>query len=308
MKEHSMVTFLQRDRTLSAIAIVAICCVVSNVCKADSAPSRYLGGNQRTGYVDATVPKQPVLQWIYQEKHPPRHAWREPNREVQYIDFDYATQVAIGNGTVFFGSSADHKVYALNLATGAEKWTFYTQGPVRFAPAIHGDRVYVASDDGYLYCLDTTTGEKMWVFCGGPGDDKLIGNDQMISHWPARSGVLIEDNKLFFTAGMWSRDGVFIYCLDADRGETIWRNDTSGLYALDFRTGRPQWSLTDRNIVAAREGNLILAGQGPVIKVDIDQLMKDYRKYWRDGKNLGHDKNISGASTLWRCCVSACRQ
>ena len=234
-----MVTFLQRDRTLSAIAIVAICCVVSNVCKADSAPSRYLGGNQRTGYVDATVPKQPVLQWIYQEKHPPRHAWREPNREVQYIDFDYATQVAIGNGTVFFGSSADHKVYALNLATGAEKWTFYTQGPVRFAPAIHGDRVYVASDDGYLYCLDTTTGEKMWVFCGGPGDDKLIGNDQMISHWPARSGVLIEDNKLFFTAGMWSRDGVFIYCLDADRGETIWRNDTSGYHfaTLPHSTG-----------------------------------------------------------------------
>ena len=31
-------------------------------------------------------------------------AWPEPNREVQYIDFDYATQVAIGEGLVLFGS------------------------------------------------------------------------------------------------------------------------------------------------------------------------------------------------------------
>jgi len=191
MNKRNMVTLLPRDCYLSAVAIVATCCIVSNVCLADTAPSRYLGGNKRTGYVDATIPKQPVLQWTYQEKHAPRHAWREPNREVQYIDFDYATQTAIGEEAVFFGSSSDHKVYALDLATGEQKWTFYTQGPVRFAPVIRGDRLYVASDDGYLYCLDSTTGKEMWKFRGGPDDDKLIGNDQMISHWPARSGVLI---------------------------------------------------------------------------------------------------------------------
>ena len=399
MKDDNVVISLQRNRHLRAAILVSLSCIASNVCMADTAPSRYLGGNQRTGYVDATLPKEPALQWVYSEKHPPRHAWREPNREVQYIDFDYATKAAIGDGTVFFGSSADHKVYALDLKTGVEKWAFYTQGPVRFAPVIRDGRVYVASDDGHLYCLDSSTGKEMWRFRGGPSDEKLIGNDQMISHWPARSGVLIEDDTLFFTAGMWSRDGVFIYCLNADSGDVIWRNDTSGyhfatlphstgyagvapqgylalnrgrlyvptgrgapaafdaksgeflwyenglgykphqpggsrvmawrdwvifkrrsqhteesvryeqrdpapgaasgLYALDFRTGKPQWSLTDRNIVAARGNSLILGGQGPVIKVEIDELTQEYRKYWKDGKNLGHDKNIPDAGVAF---------
>ncbi len=358
-----------------------------------TATSEYLGNNQRTGYVDAQIPSAPVLLWTYHEKHPPRHAWREPNREVQYIDFDYATQAAIGHDMVFFGSSADHKVYALDLASAEERWTFYTEGPVRFAPVVHRDRVYVASDDGYLYCLKAGMGELVWKFRGGPGDDKLIGNDQMISHWPARSGVLIEQDRLFFTAGMWSRDGAFIYCLDPDDGSVRWRNDTSGyhfmtlphasgfggvapqgyllhhrnllyvptgrgapacfdaetgefvfyenglgykphqpggswvmawedsvifkrrqqhveesvryeerdpgssiasgLFALDYRTGEPQWSLTDKNLAVASGNAMILAGAGPVIKVDVGELMAAYPRYYRNGKTIAYDENIA---------------
>ena len=80
----------------------------------------------------------------------------------------------------------------IDLATGEQRWHFYTEGPVRFAPTIDGGRVYVASDDGYLYALDLATGELAWKHRGGPSDGKLIGNEQMISHWPARSGVLVE--------------------------------------------------------------------------------------------------------------------
>ena len=67
----------------------------------------------------------------------------------------------------------------------------------------------------------------------------------------------------------------------------------SGLFAVAFDTGKVAWSLTDKNIVAARGKTLILAGQGPVIKADIDELMAGYAKYWKDGKNLGHDENIA---------------
>ena len=87
-----------------------------------AAPSEYLGDNQRTGYVDETLPVAPALLWTYSERHPPKHAWQEPNREIQYIDFDYADQVTIGGGRAFFGSSADHTVRALDLASGAEQW------------------------------------------------------------------------------------------------------------------------------------------------------------------------------------------
>ena len=89
-------------------------CLMSATAGAQVA-SRYLGNNQRTGYTDAVVPASPELRWTYVEKHPPRHAWKEPNREQQFIDFDYATQVAIGDDVVVFGSSADHQVRAIDL-------------------------------------------------------------------------------------------------------------------------------------------------------------------------------------------------
>ncbi len=207
--------------------------------------------------------------------------------------------------------------------------------------------------------------------------------------------MLIDKGRLYFTAGMWSRDGVFLYCLDPGDGSVIWKNDTSGyhfatlphstgfagvapqgylalhrgrlyvptgrgapaafdaatgafqfyenglgykphqpggsrvmawrdwvifkrrsqhteesvrnkprdpaagaasgLFAIQYDTGKIAWSLTAKNIVAARGKSLILAGQGPVIKADIDELMTGYAKYWKDGKNLAHDENIAAS-------------
>ncbi len=179
------------------------------------------GNNQRSGYTDASVPRTPDLLWTYTERHPPRPAWKEPNRELQYIDFDYATQVTVSDGLMIFGSSADHAVRAVDLASGEQRWHFYTEGPARFAPAVDSGRAYVASDDGYLYALDAGDGSLLWKFRGGPSNGKLLGNEQMISHWPLRSGVLVEAGKIYLTAGMWSRDGVFIYCLDAADGSVI---------------------------------------------------------------------------------------
>ena len=168
------------------------------------------------------------LQWVYTPQHAPRPAWPEPGRELHRIAFDYAYQVAVANGLVYFGSSADHKVYALDLATGQERWSFFTEGPIRFAPSVEGERVFVASDDGWLYCLSAAEGELLWKFYGGPRDERLMGNEQMISRWPLRSGVAVEDGIVSFTAGMWPAEGVYVYALRAEDGTVIWKNDTSG--------------------------------------------------------------------------------
>ena len=200
--------------------------------------SEYLGNNRRTGFVDEEVPQSPVSLWTYNEKHVPRHAWKEPIREVQHIDFYYVDQTTVGNGMVYFGSSTDHKIYALDLETGEERWTFFTDGPVRFAPVIKGKHVYAVSDDGHLYCLNADTGKLIWKFRGGPGNRKLLGNEHMISLWPARSGVIADNDKLYFAAGMWSREGVFIYCLNQSDGNVIWKNDSSGYVFADMPHGQ----------------------------------------------------------------------
>ena len=193
-----------------------------------SVASEYLGNNQRSGYTDAMVPTKPVLLWTYKERHAPKTAWPEPFGELQFIDFDYSDQVTIGKGTAYLGSSADHTVRALDVGCVEDQWVLYAEGPVRFAPVLHEDRVYVVSDDGHLYCLKAIDGSLTWKRRLAPGGERCIGNEQMVSKWPCRSGVLIEGDKLYSTAGMWSGDGVIIYCLSADSGEVVWENDTTG--------------------------------------------------------------------------------
>ena len=198
----------------------------------DADVSKYRGNNQRTGYAVSEIPAAPVLLWTWHQRHAPRHAWKEPGHEVQHIDFDYADQAAIGNGMVFFGSSGDHKVYALDAGTGQVQWEFFTEGPVRFAPVVDGDRLFAVSDDGFLYCLEAASGTVIWKFRGGPRDEKLIGNDNMISRWPGRSGVMVDGDKLYFAAGMWARDGAYIYCMNADDGSVVWKNDTANFHDM----------------------------------------------------------------------------
>ena len=193
-----------------------------------SQASEYLGNNQRSGYTDAAVPVKPALLWTYQQRHPPKTAWPEPFGELQFIDFDYADQVTIGTERIYFGSSADHTVRALNVDSGEQQWVYYTEGPVRFAPVLYKDRLCAVSDDGHLYCLKASDGSLIWKRRLAPGRQRCLGNGQMVSKWPCRSGVLIEGDRLYTTSGMWSGDGVIIYCLSAATGQVIWKNDTTG--------------------------------------------------------------------------------
>jgi len=204
----------------AAVAIGARCS------RAEAWPA-YRGDNTRCGYAAQELTLPLCLQWTHVSRHLPRPAWPEPGKEVHRMTFDHAYQLVAADGRLYYGSSADHKVYAIDLDSGRELWAFYTEGPVRFAPCVSSGRVYAASDDGCLYCLNSRDGRLIWRFRGGPRDERMIGNGQMISRWPGRSGVLVDGKIAYFTAGMWSPDGVSIYSLDADDGSVIWKNNTS---------------------------------------------------------------------------------
>jgi len=168
------------------------------------------------------------LQWTYAPAQAPRPAWPEPGRELHRLDFDYAYQVAAAKGLVYFGSSADHKVYALDLDTGGQRWSFFTDAPVRFSPVADGDRVFVAGDDGYLYCLSAGEGKVLWRLRAAPADERVFGNEQMVSRWPLRSGVAVDEGVVYVTAGIWPAEGIFVYALRAKDGAVIWKNDGTG--------------------------------------------------------------------------------
>jgi outer membrane protein assembly factor BamB len=184
---------------------------------------------QRSSKTDEALSFPMRMEWRYVSPQPPRVAWPEPVKVLNRLDFDYAPQPVVARGIVCFGSSADDTIRALDVNTGAEKWHFTTGGPVRFAPHIADEKVYAAADDGYAYCLDAATGKSVWTFRAAPADERMLGNERMISRWPCRTGVLVADGVAYTTAGMWSSSGVYVYALDAATGRVLWCNDTSGI-------------------------------------------------------------------------------
>jgi len=214
------------------IVLLASACCSAHTIAADW--PAYRADAARSAVTAEKLPFPLAKIWTYEPPQAPRPAWPEPGKELHRMDFDYALQPVVAGGLVYFGSSADDTVRALDAATGHLRWRFTTGGPVRFAPAIADGRCYVASDDGWLYCLDAATGKELWRFHAAPADDQLIGNGRMISRWPLRSGVLVEDGIAYVTAGMWPAEGIYVYALDAATGRQIWRNDSSGEMYLDL--------------------------------------------------------------------------
>ena len=56
-------------------------------------------------------------------------------------------------GTVYIGSG-DHKMYALDAATGKLRWAYRTGDWVISSPVVVGGTVYVGSGDHKVYALD----------------------------------------------------------------------------------------------------------------------------------------------------------
>jgi len=171
------------------------------------------------------------------------------------MPFDRAFHAVIAGDALFFGSSADGSVTALNAVTGAERWSFLTAGPVRFAPAISGDRALAVSDDGFLYCLATGDGKLLWKKRGHDDGGMVLGNGRLISRWPARGGPVIADGVVYWAAGIWPSEGVFIQATDTSTGATLWRNAT----AADIVMPQPHSGAIARSGISA-QGDLVLAG------------------------------------------------
>ena len=189
------------------------------------------GDAARSGYSPATEPigAGMALQWVRTTDQAPRPAWPGSAR----IRGDRAPHLVSAAGKLFFGSSADCCIYALSADTGREIWSFATEAPVRFAPVLWKDaagkwRVLAVSDDGVLYCLDSNSGKLLWSRRGGPEKRMLLGNGRMISRHPARGGPVVKDNVVYFGAGIWPSEGIWIYALNANDGKTIWCNSDSG--------------------------------------------------------------------------------
>ena len=212
----------------------------------------YRADARRSAATAEPLPPKLSLCWRYETGHAPQPAWS--GRDTR-MPFDRAYHVVVADGRLFFGSSADGKVHALDAATGAGLWSYTTDAPVRFAPAVWEDRVLATSDDGHLVCLAAADGRLLWKIRGGPDGSMVLGNRRMVSRWPARGGPAVADGVVYFAAGIWPSEGIFIYAVDVKSGKILWCNDTSGSITM----GQPHGGATAKSGVSA-QGNLVVAG------------------------------------------------
>ena len=95
------------------VAAAVLCLFAWPTSRAADWPT-YRADAARTGYTAERLPKELKACWIYRAKAAPRPAWPTSGR----MHFDRAHQPIVAAGTVIFGTSADDKVIALDLATG----------------------------------------------------------------------------------------------------------------------------------------------------------------------------------------------
>jgi outer membrane protein assembly factor BamB len=223
------------------------------------------------------------LQWV--RKLPkPRPAWPPHQYKLQ---FDLSYEPVVTGKLLLVPSMVVDSVTAYDSDTGVEKWRFYCEGPVRFAPVAWQDKVYFVSDDGWLYCTRAADGELLWKFRGGPSDSKVLGNDRLISTWPARGAPVIYDGVVYFAAGIWPFMGTFIHALDARTGEVVWTNSAAGPMFIPQPHDEPAFSgVAPQGYMAASPDTLLVTG-GRARPAAFDRATGRFRYFKHDDKAFG---------------------
>jgi len=192
----------------------------------------YMHDNFRSGVTEAQLELPLELAWTFKALYPPSPAWPAPAKQDFFHDhfdlrpvetYDWAFHVIAQTDTIYFGSSSQDKVYALDAGNGKVRWTFVADGPVRFSPVFSDGRVYAGSDDGCVYCLSGDDGSLVWK-CRVAPDERLVpGNGRMISLWPIRTGLVVDDGVVYCTAGLFPEQGTYLAALDARTGSVKYR-------------------------------------------------------------------------------------
>ncbi|HEV8293100.1 MAG TPA: PQQ-binding-like beta-propeller repeat protein, partial [Tepidisphaeraceae bacterium] len=178
-------------------------------------------------------------------------AWPDQTR----LRNDSVYQPIIVDEKLIIASSLDDSVAAYDVKDGGEVWRFYTGGPIRVAPAAEGGKIFVGSDDGWMYALQVRTGAIAWKMKGAPRVRPVIGNERLIDTWPIRGGPVVEKGRLYFAAGIWPFMGIFLHCVDAKTGRVIWTNSGDGAAWLTQPHGAPSFA------GIAPQGNLAVMGE-----------------------------------------------
>jgi outer membrane protein assembly factor BamB len=155
------------------------------------------------------------------------------------------TGLVISEGKLLVASENEHTIWALDAESGKKLWEYTAGGRFDSPPAIYKGKAIAGSADGYVYCLRLRDGKLVWKFRAAPLDLRTVSYGQVESVWPVTSSVLINNDRVYCTAGRSSYldGGMVLYQLDPSTGEMLHKKR---LYSRDPESGRqPEQKIED---------------------------------------------------------------
>lgn len=177
---------------------------------------------------------------------------------------------AIGANGWAYVASWDGTLYALDMASGTQRWTYSPGTGAGFAssPAIGPEgTVYVGSLDGKVYAVDGTTGTLKWTYTTGAevfasptvasDGTVVVGSyDSSVYALDGQTGLkkwsFATGDQVHGSAGIGADGTVYVGSLD------------NKVYALDGQTGAKRWEFLTGDLVyasvAVGSGNSVFVG------------------------------------------------
>jgi len=209
--------------------------------------STYRGDNQRSSSspVNLTGPINPK--------------WNSPAPQ------PHVPTVPVAGGGLIITAGDNGQIRAIDARSGKLKWKYLTPAPIKYPPTIANHRAFVGCADGHVYALEAKTGRLLWRFRAAPVERHIMVYGRLSSTWPVNSGVLVQDGIAYFAAGIIDHDGTYVYAVDAQTGELVWENNSSGHLNAELRKG-----VSVQGNLTIHGGHLILAGGNQVSPARFD--------------------------------------
>lgn len=186
-----------------------------------------------------------------------RRVWRAALAPRDERDGSWGGGVAFSDGKIY-AATGFAQVVSLDAKTGEELWRQSVTGPMRAAPTVAGDRVFVVTHDNQLHALDAADGELLWTHTGIVEAAGLLGGAS-----PAAAGDIVvapySSGEIFALRvengrPVWSDNLAAIRRVDAvsaladirgrpviDNGRVYAISHSGRMVAIDLRTGRRVW-------------------------------------------------------------------
>ena len=193
------------------------------------------GGDTDISYTTSEILTFPLTNdWMYQCDHPPVPLFKNLTREAfdhnafegeheEVTKLDFVSYPVISGNKICFADISDASIVCLDTDTGNTNWVYSVNSAVRVCPSLYDSKVYFGADDGYVYCLNISDGSLVWKINAAPEYRCLIATGHMISRYPVRTSVTIDNGIAYFGCGLFPNQGIWLNAVNAADGSTVWR-------------------------------------------------------------------------------------